>query len=210
MWAKSMGKLFIACEWIMKTAYLNIIWIAYTIAGLLVFGFMPATTALFAVIRKWLHRETDIPVWRTFHTIYKQEFLKANLLGLFLMVIGVILCLDYWFLQYTDGLIKGMMTGMLLLLSAIFLTLLGYFFPIFVHYDLKLGDYLKYALLLGAYHLHITLLMLVLTIATACLLLYMPGLIPFYGGISIAWIWMAGGSYSFRLIEKRGGKGLAV
>ena len=210
MWAKSMGKLFTVCEWITRGAYLNILWMAYTAAGLFVFGFMPATTAMFAVIRKWLQKETDIPVWRTFHDVFKQEFIKSNTLGIFLTVISVILYLDYWFLQYADGVIKGMMTGLLLLLSAIFLTMLGYFFPVYVHFDLKLGAYLKYALILGAYHLHITLFMVVLTTVTLCLLLYMPGLIPFFGGISIAWIWMAGGSYSFRQIEKRGKKRLAV
>lgn len=210
MWAKSMGKLFTVCEWITRGAYLNILWMAYTAAGLFVFGFMPATTAMFAVIRKWLRREKDIPVWRTFHDVYKQEFIKVNLLGIILILLGMILCLDYWFLQFTNGVIKGMMTGLLLLLSAVFLTLLAYFFPVYVHYDLKLGDYLKYALILGAYHLHVTLFMLILTTVTVSLLLYMPGVIPFFGGISLSWIWMAGANYSFIQIEKRGKKRLAV
>jgi uncharacterized membrane protein YesL len=210
MWTKSMGKLFTVCEWITKLAYLNFLWMVYIAAGLFIFGFMPASAALFAVIRKGFRKETDIPLWRTFHNAYKQEFIKSNIAGIFLFKIGIILFLDYWFLQYAMGVMQGIMAGLLLLLSVFYMTVLVFFFPVYVHYDLKLRDYFKYALLLGISHFHVTALIFILTALTVFLLLYMPGLIPFFGGISLAYIWTAGGVCIFRIMEERGRKMLTA
>jgi len=205
-----MGKLFTVCEWITKLAYLNILWMVYIAAGLFIFGFMPASAALFVVIRKVLKKESDIPIWRTFHTAYKQEFIKSNIAGLFLLLIGIIIILDYWLLQYAMGVMRGIMAGLLLLLSVFYITVLVFFFPVYVHYDLKLRDYFKYALLLGISHLHVAAVIFILTALTVFLLLYMPGLIPFFGGISLAYLWMTGGVYIFRIMEERGRKILSV
>jgi len=205
-----MGKLFTVCEWITKLAYLNILWMVYIAAAWFIFGFMPASAALFVVIRKVLKKESDIPIWRTFHTAYKQEFIKSNIAGLFLLLIGIIIILDYWLLQYAMGVMRGIMAGLLLLLSVFYITVLVFFFPVYVHYDLKLRDYFKYALLLGISHLHVAAVIFILTALTVFLLLYMPGLIPFFGGISLAYLWMTGGVYIFRIMEERGRKILSV
>ncbi|BDG36084.1 DUF624 domain-containing protein [Saccharococcus caldoxylosilyticus] len=48
------GKLYRVCEWITRLACINILWMLFTLAGLIVFGIAPATVALFTIVRKWL------------------------------------------------------------------------------------------------------------------------------------------------------------
>ncbi len=69
-----MGGFYRVSEWIMRFAYVNILWGLFTLAGLVLFGFMPATVAMFTVIRKWLMGETDIPVFKTFFASFKKRF----------------------------------------------------------------------------------------------------------------------------------------
>ncbi|MEC0304686.1 DUF624 domain-containing protein, partial [Terribacillus saccharophilus] len=45
-------------EWITRFAYLNVLWILFTIAGGFIFGFFPSTIAMFTIIRDWLKGES--------------------------------------------------------------------------------------------------------------------------------------------------------
>src|SRR5690625_6922967 len=83
-----MGRVFRWCEGIMRLAYVNLLWILFTILGLGIFGIFPATIALFAVTRKWVMGDRDIPVFSTFWQTFRKEFLKSTLLGWVLFVIG--------------------------------------------------------------------------------------------------------------------------
>lgn len=58
--------------WITRFAYLNLLWIAFSLVGLGVVGFFPATAAMFAVVRKWVHGEKDIPVFQVFGKTIKR------------------------------------------------------------------------------------------------------------------------------------------
>src|SRR5699024_9005025 len=89
------------CEWIMRLAYVNILWIVFTAAGLIIFGFFPATGSMFTVIRKWIRKEYDIPVFRLFWSTYRSEFVRLNGIGFIFFVIGIVLYIDfrYFFTQ---------------------------------------------------------------------------------------------------------------
>ncbi len=71
------------CTWIMRMAYVNLLWVAFSLLGLGIFGFFPATAAMFVVIRKWLSSEQDIPVFKTFWNAFKTEFIKINIYTLY-------------------------------------------------------------------------------------------------------------------------------
>ena len=75
----------------MKITYVNILWIFFSIAGLVVLGIVPSTVALYGVIRKWVMKETEVPVFKTFFNIYKTEFVKSNVLGILMGIIGYVL-----------------------------------------------------------------------------------------------------------------------
>lgn len=198
-----LGKLFTICEWIMKLAYVNLLWLLFTMAGLIVFGFMPATVSLFTIVRKWQMKETEVPVWDTFLSIYKKEFTKSNLLGFILVICAGFILLDLHFVNGLEGVLQLMFFVLLLIISALYFITLMYLFPVYVHYDLRVSEYIKNSCLLGILNLHLTLIIAASAGSIIFLLLYSPAFIPFFSAVSITWILMYGGMYSFRKIEAR-------
>ncbi|MFJ5621892.1 YesL family protein [Peribacillus loiseleuriae] len=203
---KTMGKLFTVCEWIIRLAFVNLLWILFSIAGLLVFGIMPASVALFTIVRKWQMKETDIPVLKTFLTVYRQEFKRSNGLGFCLLLSGTFLIFDFLYLRTVHGALQIALLVPLMIIAAFYITIALYILPVYVHYDLKMITNLKNAFFLGVLNFHMTLLMLVTLAAIMILILYQPALVPFFSAVSIAWILMFGGIYSFNRIEARQSK----
>ncbi|WP_066189100.1 MULTISPECIES: YesL family protein [Gracilibacillus] len=132
-----------ALEWIMKVAYLNILWLAFSLLGFVVMGLFPATAATFAVVRKWFTGGVDQPIFKTFWLAYKQSLLQANILGYIMVTLYYILYLDFVFLTLIDN------EPMLLLTIPFFLILVVtgltslYIFPMYVHFDMKTIEVLK-------------------------------------------------------------------
>ncbi|UOE57449.1 YesL family protein [Bacillus sp. CMF12] len=199
----TLGKLFTICEWIMKLAYVNLLWFFFTAAGLIVFGFMPATVSLFTIVRKWQMKQAEVPVWDTFLSIYKKEFTKSNLLGFILVICAGFILLDLHFVNGLEGSLQLLFFVPLLITSALYFITLMYLFPVYVHFELKVTEYIKNSCLLGILNLHLTLIFAASAGSIIFLLLYSPAFIPFFSAVSITWILMYGGMYSFRKIEAR-------
>jgi uncharacterized membrane protein YesL len=136
------------CEWVTRLAYLNLLWIAFTLVGLIIFGVGPATIAMYTVTRKWLTESPDIPIFKTFFEAYKKEFRKGNVLGIILFSIGAILYVDFMVLDLLSqetSILKVIFSS----LFVVFVMMLLYIFPVFVHYDIPLSKNFKYALIIG-------------------------------------------------------------
>ncbi len=172
-----------------KILLLNTLWVLCTLLGLGIFGFMPATVAMFSVTRKWSLGEKDIPVVQTFWDTYKREFLKANSFGVLFIGVLYVLIVSYGILSTQTGapyIISGYIIIALLLLFLIGIT---YFFPLYVHFDLKFMDYIKWPLTIGLSHPILTFLLLVGTTIIGYLFIrFIPGLLLFVGGAAIAYL----------------------
>ena len=96
------GGIYSLCNWFVRLAYINILWILFSLAGLVIFGFFPATIAMLATLRQYLQKN-DPPVFKTFWNYYKTEFFASNKLGAIIVVIGLILFINTNFLQSTSG-----------------------------------------------------------------------------------------------------------
>lgn len=182
------GRFIRVCEVISKIAYVNLLWIFFTVVGLGVLGIMPATVGLFAIIRKWIMNGQDIPVLKNFWQTYRKEFIKSNLLGVILFVIGYILYIDLVFLP-ADGFFKVIRWG-LLVCGLLYIIILLYIIPVYVHYELKKRLYIKYALLLGVSHPQYTLLMIIGIVILYYISSRIPGLIPFFSMVFLSYIVM--------------------
>lgn len=191
------GRFLQVCEVISRMAYVNLLWIFFTIIGLGVFGFMPATVALFTVIRKWIMGDKDIPVFKTFWEAYRKEFFKSNLFGLVLFVIGYIIYIDLLLLP-TGGMYM-LLRAAIFSCGILFAIVLLYIFPIYVHYDWNRRTHIKYALLIGASHPHFTLLILIGIAILYYVSVTIPGLIPFFSISILAYIVMW---TSYQVIKK--------
>ena len=135
-------------EWITRFAYLNLLWVSFTIIGGVLFGFFPATIAMFAVTRQWLKGNTDTPVFKFFWAYYRKDFGKSNLLGLFIAIVVIIVVADILYIQSNNNNFLTWTYIPLFAFMLIFIMLLFYIFPTFVHYELKVGQVIKNATLI--------------------------------------------------------------
>ncbi len=175
-------------EWITRLAYLNVLWVFFTIVGLGIFGFFPATAAMFAICRDWLNRKTGIPVFTSFWNYYRKEFLKSNLLGLMISFIMIIIVVDFYFIFVTsDMLIRWTYIP---LLTLIILAMLFYVFPTFVHFDLNIAKMIKTTFLVIFAKPLSTLIILICLASMLVLMKLFPALAFIFGGSSIAYMIM--------------------
>lgn len=181
-----------------KLMYVNALWVGCTMLGLGIFGFFPATVAMFSVVRKWIMGEKDSPIVETFWGYYKSDFKQANILGYLLVVIGLFLYIDLKFFQAEINPGYGVISLVFLSLLFWFCVILLYIFPLYVHYDFPIFHYIKHAIILSLARPLQTMAMLVGVIVVYLLFQYIPGLVFFLGGSLLAYILMFLASFSFQ------------
>ncbi|MGP4038684.1 YesL family protein [Gracilibacillus sp. D59] len=131
-------------EWILKFAFVNVLWICFSLLGLLIFGLFPATISMFAVLRKWIMGETEIPIFRSFWTYFKKDFIKSNVLGLILIPIGYTLYIDFQLLQHaSDSMWITIISYVVAAIAFMYILTVLYAFPVFVHYEIPILKVLK-------------------------------------------------------------------
>ncbi|MFS0880549.1 YesL family protein [Metabacillus niabensis] len=167
-----------AGEWMIRLVYANLLWMLFTLLGFGIFGFMPATVSLFVLLRKWIIGNEVESAFTIFWTNYRKEFLKANLFGVMFFVIGLIIRLDILFFQDSSNLVFQILFVLMICLSLLYFITLMNFFPVYVHFDLSIFNYVKYAFLIGLSQLSSTLMMIFGSIIIFCLYWYVSGLIP--------------------------------
>jgi uncharacterized membrane protein YesL len=186
------GGFYTISQFVARLAYINLMWICFTLLGGIIFGFMPATVAVFTLIRKWRRDRDDLPVFRTFWQCYKKEFMKSNLLGLLLLLLGYLLYLNLTLLQ-TDVLVFAILRYVMLFFCILFMIMTLFLFQVYAHYNLKPLLYLKTALLIGLTYPHFVALMVLGIILLQYLLMLIPGIIPFFSVSLLAYMmtWIA-------------------
>lgn len=168
--------------WAIRIAYLNVLWTIFTLLGAILFGFMPATTATFAVTRKWVLKEHDVPIFKTFWNTYKKEFKKSNLLGFVFLGASYLLMVQYQILRTQTAIFYLIASYMIIFIGLLLFVIVMYFFPIYVHFDLKFTDYLKWPFVVGMSHPILTVVLLLgVGVVSYGVLRYTPGLYVFLG-----------------------------
>ncbi|SEN50863.1 Uncharacterized membrane protein YesL [Amphibacillus marinus] len=168
-------------EWVVTLAWLNTLWLLFTIGGMVLFGWAPATIAMLTVLRKIYHEKNfDVAMFKTFLHAFKANFITANGLSLvFLLVFGFIgsgmLTLRY----LPSSLFIVMSILYTIIISLLFIVFL-FVFPAFTHYQTTFINYFKYALLIGLAHFHYALFMILVFVLTYFLFSAFPGLLLFF------------------------------
>ncbi|MED3625408.1 YesL family protein [Neobacillus thermocopriae] len=195
---RSISHLYALTEWISRFAFLNIIWIGFTILGLILFGISPSTVAMFTVIRKWLMGQSDIPIFQTFWGTYKKEFLRSNGLGVVLALLAGIIYLDLYFIKVN----ASIQIPLYLIIFAIVMTVL-YIFPVYVHYNVTFIQLFKNSFFIMLVNPISNILMLIGFVTSFFVIKYIPGLFFFFGGSMTAGLIMATSYTAFQKIEKK-------
>lgn len=180
--------------WITRLAVVNILWILFSLLGLLIAGIFPATVALLGVSRKWVLGEHDFKVLDVFAKIYRKEFVKANMLGLLFVIMGCLLYVNHLTLLKNHNDILFLVPFAFYFLVFFYIIASIWVLPLLAHYENKLFLYIKSAIVIGLAKIHYTCAIGLIMIAITYFSLNFPGLLPFFTfGVSstiIMWISM--------------------
>ncbi|MGE7605863.1 YesL family protein [Peribacillus frigoritolerans] len=201
------------CNWITHFAYLNLLWIIFTLLGGVILGIIPSTVAMFAIARKTAMGEADISVSGTFWRTYRAEFFRANSLALIITVIGFFWYFDLYFFRQFEGAFYTILNYLMILIGMVYFMLLLYIFPVFVHYDLKIYQYLTHALKIGFLRPTTIGFMFIGSLSTYYFFIYLPGLIPIFGISFFVYfnMWVAYKSFeNFEVVQSKEKKFICV
>lgn len=189
-------------EWITKMAYLNVLWISFTILGVVVVGLFPSTAATFSVVRKWVIGETDIPVFKTFWDNYKKSLLKSNLLGYMLLLFSLILYIDIRIFNESSNSIVNLLAIPTIGISIVFILTTFYIFPTFVHYEIKLIQVIKNSFLIMIINPFQTAIMIVGITTIGFIFMKLQGLIPIFSVSVLAFVIMMPAVQAFNKVAQ--------
>lgn len=90
------------CDWMMRLAIINLLWIGFSLLGVVVFGVYPASVATVSLLKEWIAGRRPSPI-SYFWSHYKQSFLSANLAFFAGIVLMAILALNIYISLHFDG-----------------------------------------------------------------------------------------------------------
>ncbi|KAB8139310.1 DUF624 domain-containing protein [Gracilibacillus oryzae] len=197
------GKFYFFGETVLLLLYVNLLWVCFTLLGLVFFGIGPSTVAMFTVFRKWSMGEDDLPAFRIFWQTYKKEFIRANGLGLLLLFIGYMLYINFTFFEVDIVWLQQLSKILLIIAAIVYGIMIIYIFPMYVHYDNKLVAYFKNAVLIAVYSPIRT-----IYVIAACLTLYylyfvLPVFLFFFGASLTSFVIMWIAYRTFQRLELR-------
>lgn len=185
-----------------ELAYINVLWILFSVIGLGIFGIFPATVAMFSVVRKLIKNEENIKIFPTYWTSFCFNFLQANGFGLIFLLIAYFFYFDFQFLQLNSGKLEFLYPVLVFILISSIVTLL-FFFPVYTHFDLKFFQYFKQSFLIA-----ITSPIEVIAIGAVAGVIFfittiLPGIIPLFTGSVFAYAATFISFRAFARIERR-------
>lgn len=190
-------------EWIWRFAYVNLLWLGFTLLGLGFLGIFPATVAVYAIVRKWLTGETEVSIIKLFWSTFKTDFLRANILGYILSAIGFVLWYNYQYLTIATGFEHTVILIFWLITVGLFVLLILFLFPVYVHFKMPLFQYFKATITIAlASPLALISVGIALWIGFQ-LFSFIPGLIPFYSVSITGWLIMWATLQALQRIERK-------
>ncbi len=196
------GGIFSLCNWFVRLAYINVLWILFSLIGLVIFGFFPATIAMLATLRQYL-RKNHPPVFKTFWNYYKTEFITSNKIGAMITVIGLILYLNINFLQSVGGQLSEILYYSTIIIGCIYLLTICYFLAAYVEFEQKLTIQIKNALLIMVYNPLSSLFIIFGFAAVYYANVFLSGLRFFFNGSLLGLVILSSATFTYRKIERR-------
>lgn len=198
-----MGILYTIMEWITRIAYINILWILFSILGLFILGLAPASVAVFTITRRWVMGDTDLKIFSIYWNTYRSEFIKSNLTFWPLIFVGYILYIDFQYLALFNNTLYYILLFVFIIATILYLVVCIYTFPVYVHFKKNLFQNYKQSLIIGYLNPFTTVLMGLFILVLALILERFLGLIPFFSVSVISFIIMWFSYHAFIKLEKK-------
>lgn len=177
------GKLYEVSEYITTIAYLNLLWLFFTLIGGVILGIHPATAALFIALRRCRKEDVYTVDFKSFKQDFKHEFKKANILGVYITGVLALLVVN-GALLFTNEAIVHPVIGVVYVLSIVLSTiLLIYVYAVYEYFDKPAHTIITYAIIIGMANPLVTvpLILLVLLLSAA---IYSTSGLPLFFGVS--------------------------
>lgn len=189
---------------IMNLAYWNLLWIGFTLLGAVILGVLPATVALYTVMKKDIRAEKDAPSdFKVFRKAYSSNFFRANGLGILLFIGGGLLYTYFHNLHVIQDSYAIVFHILLYMLAIIYAMIMLFIFPAYVSYGNSVFQYIKNAVIIGLSYPHYVILMAFILSVIFTILLISSALLLFFGISVLAYINMKISAKVFYLIEQR-------
>ncbi|WP_051314592.1 YesL family protein [Alteribacter aurantiacus] len=188
-------------DWVLKMVCINLLWILFSLLGGILFGVFPSTVAMCAVVRKWFMGE-EVKIFRFFWENYKTNFISSNMLMGTLFILGIFIYWNLYYSFYGTHLLYQLVFFFFCIIAVIYTFTLIMIFPVFVHYQLPLLHYIKNAMILSLSYPIRTIFMALGGFVIYLVLLFIPGLIPFFSVNLIAFISMLYAMSIFRKADE--------
>nr|WP_249317121.1 DUF624 domain-containing protein [Bacillus sp. FJAT-50079] len=183
--------------------YLNFLWIVFTLAGFVVGGIFPATVSLFSIMKNSVRGDERGSIFKSFWSVYKQEFLRANRLGYTLVFIAVVLYYDWLFTNVVGGTIGMVAKGILLGCVFLFGITVVYIFPVYLQAGGKVFASIKSAFLIAiTYPIH-TMIMFISIFSLCVVFILLPMAGYLFATSGLCWVITFFSLHLFRKIEKQ-------
>ncbi|GAB2567504.1 YesL family protein [Gracilibacillus alcaliphilus] len=187
------GKFYRFGDVVFMLLYINLLWVCFTLIGLVLFGIGPSTVAMFKIFREyWMNEDRDVEVFKTFKQTYKQEFIRANMLTFILLLIPYMIYVNSNFLAIDNETWAAVLHYMQILAMIVYSIMLIYIFPMYVHYHNHLFNYFRNAILVAFYHPLRTIYALAACLTLHYLFFSLPVFLFFFGasltGFIVTWI----------------------
>lgn len=137
-----------------------------------------AFTALYYVLLKMV-RDTDTGIVRTYFKGFKDNFFKSTILWLMLSVILTVLYLDFYLLANVAIDYEEAVRIILLIISALFLMIANYIFPMQAQFENTVFGTIKYSFLVCMMNLPRSILLLLILLCPIVILLLFPETVYF-------------------------------
>ncbi|SDJ25208.1 YesL family protein [Salimicrobium halophilum] len=191
------GKLYEAMEWITKFAYLQLLWILGSLAGFVILGIYPATAAAFSVVRQWLNGNQSEKLLPLFISYYRQDFVKTNLLGLWVTFLLLLIYLDIFYLQQNASLLAIPFFAFMFIISLYLL----YVFPVYAHFEYSVAQIIKNSFLLPLVSPAATVSQVISTGLLVVIYVFFPALAVIFGMSLFAFLTTWNARFAFHKLE---------
>ena len=161
-----------------KVAVINILWFITSLVGIGVFTFMPATVAVFVLMKEMVDKN-DTPVFKPFYRIFGKEYLKSQ--GVFLVLLLIALILANNFITYYNQALEAQRmifsiafyaTSFLILLYIMTLLHVFLIYIYFPHY--KVFRILKFAFIVSFLFPFRTILLILFNMGFLLIFVFIP------------------------------------
>jgi uncharacterized membrane protein YesL len=167
-----MGGFYRFTEWVMRLSVINVLWIICSIPFFILALMMwfaesmdmaksilflmavispitvvPATSAMFAVARKWVLGDEDVPLLKTYFRGYRDNFKQSLLGGIIHVIIFLILYVNYEFYRNMENMFSAL-SILFIFLIVLWAASLFYFFSLLTHMHMKILQVLKNSIMI--------------------------------------------------------------